>query len=220
MTNNLTSVDEVYFSGSRPEVAQLVPVGAKNVLDVGCGFGGLGRLLRERKVENLFGIEINPSASAHLKQIYDQHWIGNVEAIDLPETLPKFDYIIFADVLEHLVDPWVTVRRYSTLLSNEGKMIASIPNVRNLGLLYNLLFRGRWTYSDSGLLDRTHLRFFTRAEIQELFSQAGFTIERIEVNRDHYSFVRRILTVIPRFFIPDLEVCQFLILAKNSSIGR
>lgn len=215
MTNNLSAADEIYFSGSRPEVAQLVPIGAKNVLDVGCGFGGLGQLLRERNVENLFGIEINPIASTHLEKIYDQYWIGSVEAIDLPETLPKFDYIIFADVLEHLVDPWETVRRYAQLLANDGKVIASIPNVRNLGLLYNLIFRGRWTYSDSGLLDRTHLRFFTKIEIQELFSRAGFTIERIDVNRDHYSFVRRVLTAIPRFFIPDLEVCQFLILAKK-----
>lgn len=215
MTNNPSSLDETYFSGSRPEVAQLVPFGTKNVLDVGCGFGGLGRLLRERKVENLCGIEINPIASTHLNGIYDQHWIGSVELIDLPETLPKFDYIIFADVLEHLVDPWTTVRRYSRLLSSDGKVIASIPNVRNLGLLYRLIFRGRWTYSDSGLLDRTHLRFFTRAEIEELFSKAGLTIERIEVNRDHYSFIRRALTAIPRFFIPDLEVCQFLVLAKK-----
>jgi 2-polyprenyl-3-methyl-5-hydroxy-6-metoxy-1,4-benzoquinol methylase len=215
MTNNLSYADGIYFSGSRPEVAQLVPVGSKNVLDVGCGFGGLGRSLRERKVDNLYGIEINPDAPIHLDGIYDQYWIGSVESIELPETLPKFDYIIFADVLEHLVDPWATMQRYSQILSSEGKIIASIPNVQNLGLLYNLIFRGRWAYSDSGLLDKTHLRFFTRYEILELFSQAGLTIEHIDVNRDQYSFMRRILTAIPRFFIPDLEVCQFLILAKK-----
>ena len=211
MNNNT----EQYFSGSRPEVAQLVAIGAKNVLDVGCGFGGLGQLLRERRVENLYGIEINPNASTYLDRLYSQYWIGSVETIALPDTLPKLDYIIFADVLEHLVDPWATVNRYSELLSSNGKIIASIPNVRNLGLLYNLIFRGHWTYSESGLLDRTHLRFFTRSEIQELFSQAGLTIEHIDVNRDRYSFIKRIMTAIPRFFIPDLEVCQFLIVARK-----
>lgn len=204
-----------YFSGSRPEVAELVPYGAKRVLDVGCGFGGLGILLRERKVESLYGIEINPSASAHLEKLYDRHWIGSVESIELTGDLPKFDCIIFSDVLEHLLDPWSTLMRYSNYLSDGGKIIASIPNVRNLGLIYSLLFRGRWTYSDSGLLDRTHLRFFTRIEIEDLFSRAGLYIERIEVNRDRYSLARRFLTFIPRLFIRDLEVCQFLISAKK-----
>jgi 2-polyprenyl-3-methyl-5-hydroxy-6-metoxy-1,4-benzoquinol methylase len=138
-----------------------------------------------------------------------------VETINLPETLPQFDYIIFADVLEHLVDPWATLKHYSQLLTSGGKIIASIPNVRNLGLLYNLIIKGRWTYSDSGLLDRTHLRFFTRVEIQDLFSESGLTIEKIDFNRDHYSLIRRLLTAIPRFFIPDLEVCQFIILARK-----
>jgi len=215
MTNNLSSADNIYFSGSRPEVAMLVPLGAKKVLDVGCGFGGLGGLLRKRRVENLYGIEINPSASVHLEKIYDQHWIGSVEDIQLPADLPKFDCIIFADVLEHLIDPWATLRRYSDLLSEEGKIIASIPNVRNLGLIYGLLFKGTWTYSDSGLLDRTHLRFFTRTEIEVLFTKAGLRIEKIDVNRDSYSVVRRLLTFIPRFFIRDLEVCQFLISARK-----
>ncbi len=206
---------EQYFSGSRPEVAQLVPVGTAHVLDIGCGFGGLGRLLRERKVKNLYGIEINPNASGHLETIYDQYWIGSVENIHLPEMLPQFDYIIFADVLEHLVDPWATLKRYSQLLTSGGKIIASIPNVRNLGLLYNLIIKGRWTYSDSGLLDRTHLRFFTRIEIQDLFSESGLTIEKIDVNRDHYSLIRRVLTAMPRLLIPDLEVCQFIVLARK-----
>lgn len=215
MAKNLSTTDSIYFSGSRPEVAMLVPRGAKRVLDVGCGFGGLGKLLRGRQVEKLYGIEINPNASSYLKEIYDQHWIGSVEDIDLPVDFPKFDCIIFADVLEHLVDPWSILIQYSELLLDDGKIVASIPNVQNLGLIYGLLFKGRWTYGDSGLLDRTHLRFFTRTEIEDLFAKAGLQIERIEVNRDDYSLVRRILTFIPRLFIPDLEVCQFLILAKK-----
>jgi len=77
------------------------------------------------------------------------------------------------------------------------------------------LFQGHWTYSDSGILDKTHLRFFTRKEIEKLFNQAGLKIEMIDVNKDNYSFLHRILTAIPRFFIPDLEVCQFLIRASK-----
>jgi 2-polyprenyl-3-methyl-5-hydroxy-6-metoxy-1,4-benzoquinol methylase len=212
---NLSSSNDIYFSGSRPEVAAMVPRGATSVLDVGCGFGGLATLLRSQDIKKIYGIEINPSASEHLEKIYDQHWIGSVESINLPQELNSFDCIIFADVLEHLVDPWETLKKYAKYLSPGGVIVASIPNARNLGLIYRLLFRGRWTYGESGILDKTHLRFFTRKEIEILFIQAGLKIEMIDVNRDDYSLSRRLLTGIPRFFVPDLEVCQFLIRAHK-----
>ena len=215
MVKNLSAANDIYFSGARPEVAAMVPWGAISVLDVGCGFGGLASLLKARNVKKLYGIEINPTASEHLLKIYDQHWIGSVESISLPQELGLFDCIIFADVLEHLIDPWETLKRYVKHLSAEGVIVASIPNAQNLGLIYRLLFQGHWTYSDSGILDKTHLRFFTRKEIEKLFNQAGLKIEMIDVNKDNYSFLHRILTAIPRFFIPDLEVCQFLIRASK-----
>ena len=215
ISNNLSSSNDIYFSGSRPEVAAMVPRGSTIVLDVGCGFGGLAPLLRMRDVKKIYGIEVNPTASEHLEGAYDRHWIGSVESINLPQELSSFDCIIFADVLEHLIDPWKTLKKYVEHLSPGGVIVASIPNARNLGLIYRLLFQGRWTYSESGILDKTHLRFFTRKEIEALFIQAGLKIEMIDVNRDNYSLLRRLLTGIPRFFIPDLEVCQFLIRARK-----
>ena len=211
----ISLADIPYFSSVRPEVAAMVPLGADKVLDVGCGFGGLAPLLRQRRVNKIYGIEINPAASEQLKGIYDQSWIGSVESIDLSQEGILFDCIIFADVLEHLIDPWVTLKKYAQYLSNDGIIVASIPNIRNLGLIYRLLFDGLWTYADSGLLDRTHLRFFTRIEIENLFIEAGLQIEEIKTNRDHYSRLRKILTFIPRALIPDLAVCQFLIRAKK-----
>lgn len=211
-----TLSESEYFSGSRLEVASLVPNDVQNVLDVGCGFGGLGRALRSKGLERLYGIELNPSAPEYLRDVYDQFWIGDVENIQLPTTLESLDCIIFADVLEHLVDPWSALNKYSKLLKPGGVVVASIPNVQNLGLLYNLIFRGKWTYEDSGLLDRTHLRFFTRSVIQKLFQNSGLGIEIINVNLDRYSLVRRIITAIPRLFIPDLAVCQFIVRARKS----
>jgi len=215
MSDHQFNNNEIYFSGSRPEIAAQVPLGTNKVLDVGCGFGGLGKLLRERKVQKLYGIELNPAASSYLEEIYDCYWIGSVEDMSLSGEFSGFNCIIFADVLEHLLDPWSVLKRYSAHLTKDGKIIASIPNARNLGLIYSLLFKGRWTYGDSGLLDRTHLRFFTRKEIEVLFSQAGLKIEKLELNRDKYSWIRRVLTLIPRMLIPDLEVCQFIIVAKK-----
>ncbi len=94
-------------------------------------------------------------------------------------------------------------------------MVASIPNVRNIALLYNLVVRGQWRYEDSGLLDRTHLRFFTRREILDLISQAGLEIELIRENRECLSWKRRILSAPLLALIPDLGVCQYLIRARR-----
>jgi hypothetical protein len=92
--------------------------------------------------------------------------------------------------------------------------------VRNLALVYNLVVRGRWRYDSSGLLDRGHLRFFTRREIRDLFEGAGLAIEILEANRDAYSPLRRIATAIPRALVPDLDVCQFLVRARKGGGSR
>jgi len=213
---NTLPVNASYFMSERPEVAALVPWGASRVLDIGCGFGGLAPLLIARQVKKIYGIELNQSASIHLQKFYDEHWIGSVEHINLPLDTEPFDCIIFSDILEHLISPWDVLTKFTNYLADDGIIVASIPNIRNMGIIYRLLCRGCWSYSDSGILDRTHLRFFTRSSIEELFLQAGLTIESVGSNRDNYSQFRRLVTAIPRFFIPDLEICQFLVRAKKS----
>lgn len=202
-----------YFHGHRPDVANLVPQKCARILDVGCGYGGLGQILQARGVTEVFGVELNPDAASHLVGVYNDHWIGDVEQVSLPANMEPFDCIVFADVLEHLRDPWDTLAQYLQWLKPGGYVVASIPNVRNIALLYNLIVRGRWRYEDSGLLDRTHLRFFTRKEIIELFSTVGLEVELVEENRERLSLKRRILTAPLMALIPDLGVCQYLIRA-------
>lgn len=204
-----------YFSGHRSDVAELVPEDCSRVLDVGCGFGGLGRSLRARGVAQVFGVELNPDATAHLAGVYAEYWIGDVEQGSLPADMAPFDCIGFADVIEHLRDPWGCMARYLQWLKLGGYVVASIPNVRNIALLYNLIVRGRWHYEESGLLDRTHLRFFTRREIMELFAGAGLQVELISENRERLSWKRRILAAPMLALIPDLGVCQYLIRARS-----
>lgn len=213
--NTLSQSAANYYSSDRSDVADLVPEECLRVLDVGCGFGGLGRSLRSRGVERVFGIEINPDAISQLEGAYAGYWFGDVEQITLPSDIEAFDCIVFADVLEHLRDPWGTLERYLQWLKPGGYVVASIPNVRNIALLYNLVVRGRWRYEDSGLLDRTHLRFFTRREILDLFIGAGLEIELVRENRENMSLARRILAAPILALIPDLGVCQYLIRARR-----
>lgn len=215
MMADLVKPSDKYFEGLRSDVADLVPKNCVRVLDVGCGYGGLGRNLLARGVKQVYGVEINPDAASQLEGIYANYWMGDVEQVNLPADIEAFECIVFADVLEHLRDPWGTLRRYLQWLKPGGHVVASVPNVRNIALLYNLVVRGRWHYEDSGLLDRTHLRFFTRGEILDLFAGAGLEIELIRENRENLSLARRILAAPVLALIPDLGVCQYLIHARR-----
>jgi SAM-dependent methyltransferase len=211
----MINFDPAYFEGSRPEVANLVPESCRSILDVGCGFGGLGRQLRSRGFNELYGIEINPDATSKLEGIYTQHWIGDVEKLALPLPNESLDCIIFADVLEHLVDPWGALCRYLRMLRMGGTAIVSVPNVRNVALLYRLLVKGRWDYEDSGLLDRTHLRFFTRDSVGTLVEGSGLRIDSWHVNRDHYTRGRKLLSSSLKLFVDDIDICQYIVVAHK-----
>jgi SAM-dependent methyltransferase len=111
------------------------------------------------------------------RRVLDAVYTGNADD-PLPNEWPAPDCVIFADVLEHLVDPWRTARKYRDLLRPGGTVVASIPNVAHRSVLGGLL-RHRWDYDVQGILDRTHLRFFTRETALEMFEQAGFSIRQV-----------------------------------------
>lgn len=175
----MTNLPDEYFLYQRPEIAALIePAFGMHVLDIGCATGGLGVLLREKGVASLSGVELHEGAAAKAKTIYDQVCVGDIERIDLPWKQESFDFIVCADVLEHLVDPWNCLLKLKPLLKPHGSMIASIPNIRYRAVLGEIL-QGDFTYQPQGILDRTHLRFFTFKTIAQLFDSAGFTISSI-----------------------------------------
>jgi SAM-dependent methyltransferase len=166
-----------YYTQARPEVAALVPADCRRVLDVGCGAGALGRLLKARG-HHVTGIELVPAAAAAARPWLDHVETADVEADGFPFAPASFDAVVFADVLEHLVDPWRVLRAAAGLLAAGGCVVASIPNVQNLDVLRRLV-RGRWDYRERGLLDFGHLRFFTLHTIRDLFAQAGLTLGHV-----------------------------------------
>jgi 2-polyprenyl-3-methyl-5-hydroxy-6-metoxy-1,4-benzoquinol methylase len=165
-----------YYENPRPEIQQLINKASKTILDVGCGRGKMACEIKTSLQAEVWGIELVKSAAAAAKDRLDHVLIGKVE--DNIGQLPDkyFDSIIFADVLEHLIDPLIVLASIKTKLTNDGEIIASIPNVRFWNVVKNLL-SGFWEYEEAGIMDNSHLRFFTRNSIYSLFDKAGFKIK-------------------------------------------
>lgn len=146
------------------------------VLEVGCDCGvnlmQIGNLFPNAK---LFGVEINASA-AEVASGFGEVFCGNIENYNLPFPKQSFDYILFGDVLEHLREPEKVVEYCGGFLKPQGKVIASIPNLMHYSVL-KALIQGNFTYQDTGLLDRTHIHFFTYNEIIRMFAKAGYKVE-------------------------------------------
>jgi trans-aconitate methyltransferase len=174
-----------YFDHARVELLDLFPRAPDRLLDVGCGSGATGAAAKSRwpHVETI-GIEVVPEAAGRAAERLDRVIRGSAETLDLAaEGLRGVDGVVLADVLEHFVDPWRFLERLRGVLAPHATVVASIPNAANLWLLDELA-AGRFTYTPDGLLDATHLRFFTRESIAALFAGAGFRIERWERTTD------------------------------------
>ena len=169
-----------YYSAPRPELAAHVPRHAERILDCGCGAGEFGRSLKLRGAKQVVGIEMVERAYKMAQQVLDDVILGNIEEIDLPFDDGHFDCIVCGDVLEHLVDPTAVLRKLSRVLAPDGVIVISVPNVRFWDVIQMLVERGRWKYEDVGILDRTHLRFFTAVEMQDMVRAAGLTVLKMQ----------------------------------------
>lgn len=161
-----------YFAHARKEIAPLLPPQCGRVLEIGCGSGAtLGWLRRDQRASCTVGVEISEAAAQSARAHADEVYCLDFERVELPVESRQFDVILCLDVLEHMVNPWLVVDRLvSQYLAPGGTLIVSLPNVRHHSVVLPLLFQGRWDYQDAGLLDRTHLRFFTRDTAIRLLS--------------------------------------------------
>ena len=170
------------YENRRPEVAALVPATARRILDLGCSSGALGAALKASRDAEVVGVEREPAYAADAAARLDRVIRADVEALaaDAGE-LGRFDCLIAADVLEHLVDPWAVLRAFAALLEPGGTAVVSLPNVRHWETFWQLGARGTWPRRTEGIFDRTHLRWFTLADAHELLVQAG--LEPVDVVR-------------------------------------
>lgn len=149
----------------------------KKFLDVGCGPGYFGKMVKDIQEAEIVGIEFTKKNAAGAQKRLDKVYEADAEHFTLPYENQYFDCISYFDVLEHMIDPWQVLKNHRPFLRNAGTVIASIPNIRNLETLSDVVNGGRWTYNkEGGILDATHLRFFTWITIQEMFAEAGYKI--------------------------------------------
>jgi len=176
----LLQKDGSYFQFPRPELLAMIPTSARRVLDVGCGVGKLGESLKSRQQAEVVGIERDKAAAAAARASLDRVIVEDVETLTETTFGAEFDCIVCGDVLEHLQAPGRFLDKARRWLAPDGRLVASIPNARHHSVISSLL-DGNWTYEPAGLLDETHLHFFTRRDIEALFQSCGYLIQRVQV---------------------------------------
>lgn len=187
------------------------------VLDIGCSCGGTLLSIRNKyKKALLYGIELNPGA-AKIAGTFAEVQSCSCEEEELGYQEGFFDYIICADVLEHLLDPWNVLKKLRKLLKPDGFLLASIPNVMHHSVIRGLI-RGDWNYVDAGLLDRTHLRFFTPSAMYSMFQQAGYTDIAVSsmvtvTNKDDEDFIDKLCALGSDAMRPNYKAYQILLKA-------
>jgi 2-polyprenyl-3-methyl-5-hydroxy-6-metoxy-1,4-benzoquinol methylase len=185
--NYYADKSEIYFTGTRNDLISFLPSASNlHVLELGAGGGDtLVALKRAGKASRVVGIELfKLQNSLQEDPLIDQFILGNIEEIDLQLEPNSFDAVLMGDVLEHLLDPWSTIKKISALIKPGGYMIASIPNVRSREALKKIFLRGDFAYTTHGLFDKTHYRWFCKKNMVELMTPAGFSLTSVTSNLD------------------------------------
>jgi SAM-dependent methyltransferase len=216
-----------YYDDPRPDIQALVQAPGRRFLDVGCASGALGAAFKDAGAAYVAGVEAHPLAVAKARGRLDNVVEGDILSVSIPFSPGDFDYIIFADVLEHLPQPEAVLRRYLPYLSLTGRLVVSVPNMRFYTVLLRLIV-DRWSYTEHGIRDRTHLRIFTRRSLEALLASCGLAIERLQRNYrliEDQSKIGRLgavatrlarVTVAPLLF-PDLMAFQYIAVAHRMS---
>jgi SAM-dependent methyltransferase len=180
MINSRVQSNGTYYQEVRAPMLSLVRGNPKRVLEIGCASGQTLAYMRERGAECTVGVEYSPSVAALAEaRGVGRIIVGDVESLDLGLEPSSFDLLIAGHVLEHLSDPWKVVKKLRPLLRTGGQFVGALPNVRHHSVVLPLLLKGNWKYQQSGVMDWTHLRFFTYGTTRDLLESTGFEVDRI-----------------------------------------
>ena len=206
------------YESTREDLMLHVPLDAKDVLDIGCANGLFGQLLKERQRCVVTGIECDTELVNMAKARLDNVISGDIEEIIDRGSLGRFDCILCGDLLEHLNDPWKVVSGLKRHLKKEGLFVTSVPNIANWAIICEML-KGRWDYVPFSILSGTHLRFFTRHSLKELFEDAGYRIREIyfqgfEVPAKGAEFIGVLKKNLPEINVEELKASEIVVVAE------
>lgn len=205
----------VYFELARPEMLPFIPASAKSILDVGCGTGRFGTDLKaqnpERRVD---GIEPNLPSVQLAGERLDHVFQGTIESyFEQKDLSPTYDCIVFNDVLEHLYNPGEVLKSCKKILNPGGVIVSSIPNIRYFPVFVQYLKHAEWKYAEAGVMDFTHIRFFTKKSMIRLYQEAGFNLEIIQGINPTQSSRFPIFNLLTFGKFPDVKYQQYAIRA-------
>ncbi|MEO9891206.1 class I SAM-dependent methyltransferase [Aurantibacter sp.] len=205
-----------YYKHIRPEMLAYLPKGCKTLLDIGCGEGAFAAYIKKKENLEAWGIELMEDPAKEAEKRLDKVFVGPCE--NFIEELPDnyFDAIYCNDVLEHLVDPYMVLTILKKKLSLSGVIISSIPNIRYHDAFNKIILQKKFEYEGHGIFDKTHLRFFTKSSIANMYRDQGFQIISHEgINRTRS--LKPYLYNIPFFFTAmDMFYLQYATVAKRA----
>jgi len=210
------------YIGTRSDIVSQVPKGAAVVLDVGCSVGALGaNLMAHHSGTRVYGIELDAAMAKEAEKVLHNVLNLDMDNTSIVEQYGKefFDCIIFADVLEHLKDPWKVIEDASRALKPGGVIITCLPNVRHMYTISSLLFKGVWPYRKRGIHDVTHLRFFTRKNIVAMFKGKDLEIQSMKSNYriiESGSSVNRFAKYFALPLLKEFLVFQYITVARKT----
>ena len=210
-------MDNGYYQNYRKEVFEIVPKGASRILEIGCAAGRF-RQNFSPDVE-YWGVEPVANAAEEAVACGIKVFVGTYDQVR--EKLPDcyFDLVVCNDVIEHMPNPEDFLASVKEKMVPRGMLVGSVPNVRFWGNLINLLVRRDWKYEDSGVLDKTHLRFFTRKSLRRLLESAGY---RMELLRGIESMRMKVLKVLfaPILILVGFDICDMQFVIKGTAIRK
>lgn len=210
-----------YYSANRSNMLKYIPSNVSKILDVGCGEGEFGGTIKASKNVEVWGLELCAEAAEIAKIKLDKVIVNDIENVhdSFPENY--FDCIIFNDVLEHLKYPWLILEKIKISLKDNGRIVASIPNIRYFNTLKDIVINKEWKYEDEGILDKTHLRFFTKSSIMDMFNRCGYEVMVIEgINPIKFPWKFNLLNIITNYQFEDTRYMQFACVAQKMKVKK
>lgn len=191
-----------------------IPNGTKTILEFGCGFGGFSTLVKEKLGIESWAVEIEKNAAQEAAKKLDK--VINADASEALQQIPDdyFDCIVLFDILEHLIDPYSLLCSLKTKLTKTGVIVASIPNIRYYRAFVDFVIHGNWDYKEHGIMDKTHLRFFTYKSISKTFKQLGFEILELQGIHPTSSRTYKLLNILFLNLVSDIRYKHFAVVVK------